>query len=291
MQQLIVANNDKVTLTPDPRQAEIVLVCEYGYLGLPDIARLTREHGPRLMVFSESDWPLPILPGLYPSITRPQPWAQSWSYLPAPDLVANAAVGLAHLYSFLGRASTHPIRAQIVRHLNTPETPCIDTDAIGNSYFDRSRFLDLILKSAFTLCPRGFGASSIRAFEVMALGRVPVIISDAWVAPNVPGIDQCYIRVPERDILSIPSILNEASARAPEMGQNASAIFDQHFSRQAITTSLLPRLLQLREAGLQYSLFSRLGRSVDLRAIRNLMPIGAVRRGWSKLRNPTHKPE
>ena len=46
---------------------------------------------------------------------------------------------------------------------------------------------DFIRRTRFVLCPRGQGVSSIRLFEVMKSGRVPVIISDAFVPPALQG--------------------------------------------------------------------------------------------------------
>ena len=42
------------------------------------------------------------------------------------------------------------------------------------------RYAELTKASKFVLCPRGVGASTIRLFETMRMGRVPVILS-AWL--------------------------------------------------------------------------------------------------------------
>ena len=49
------------------------------------------------------------------------------------------------------------------------------------------------------ICPRGWGSSSIRLFEVMEMGRVPVIISDAWVN-EAPKWADFSVRVSEADV-------------------------------------------------------------------------------------------
>src|SRR4029450_7337382 len=54
--------------------ADIVLYLENGYLGLADLPGLLRRvrAAPSAMhfIFSESDWPFPVLPGAYPSLSK-----------------------------------------------------------------------------------------------------------------------------------------------------------------------------------------------------------------------------
>ena len=67
-------------------EANIILYVESGYVGLADLPGLLRRvrAAPLAMhfMFSESDWPFPVLPGAYPSLSKPCPWAHSWSFLP-----------------------------------------------------------------------------------------------------------------------------------------------------------------------------------------------------------------
>jgi hypothetical protein len=111
--------------------ADIVLYLESGYLGLSDLPRLLKRvrtvPGAMHFVFSECDWPFPVLPGAYTSLSKPYPWAHSWSFL----LNAAAEARSSHheepelLFSFLGRLATHPVRRQVLM-LNKPSTPCLD---------------------------------------------------------------------------------------------------------------------------------------------------------------------
>ena len=55
----------------------------------------------------------------------------------------------------------------------------------------RHRFREVLEASKFVLCPRGQGTSSIRLYETLASGRVPVIIADDWVARRGPDRDRC----------------------------------------------------------------------------------------------------
>jgi hypothetical protein len=136
-------------------EADVVLYVDYGYVGVTDIVRLIERlklatHAMHFM-YCESDWPFPILPGAYPSLTKPYPWAHGWAFLlrtgveeeavgePAPDL----------LFSFLGRARTHAIRREIVA-FNSSGTPCLDVSSAHArfTHFDYSTtYVELIKRS------------------------------------------------------------------------------------------------------------------------------------------------
>jgi Exostosin family len=263
-------------------EAEIVLYLENGYIGLAELPQLLAHvrSAPSAMhfLFVESDWPFPVLPGAYPSLTRPYPWAQSWSFLLRHDVARNdediSASEPEFLFSFLGRVSTHPIRNAVLA-LDTEKTPCLDvTDALRRfSNFDYSQtYLTLIKRSKFVLCPRGLGASSIRIFEAMCCGRVPVIISDHWQPPvGIPWETFC-VRVQESDVHSVPTLLHRLQERAHLMGQLAQQAFNDNFAPNIFFDRLLVSLLSnystcsfTTEAILQ-----RAWQAVGLRELRSL---------------------
>lgn len=83
-------------------EADIVLYLEHGYLGLSDLSRvLTRVRtAPDAMhfLFSESDWPFPMLPGVHPSLSRAHPWAHGWAFLPRTNVEGSGAANIEHGY-------------------------------------------------------------------------------------------------------------------------------------------------------------------------------------------------
>jgi hypothetical protein len=243
----------KFEITKTIEESEIVLYLEYGYIGLAELpqllVRIRRAPSAKHFCFVESDWPYPILPGAYPSLTKPYPWAQSWSFLPRHSVVENAEnISTAEpefLFSFLGRASTHPIRKAVLL-LDKETTPCLDiTD--GPKRFLNFRFSDtyfaLIKRSKFVLCPRGFGASSIRIFEAMSSSRVPVIISDQWQPPLGISWGEFCVRVPESEVDSIPALLVQLEGKAPVMGKLAQKVFNEYFAPNIFLDRLLSSLL------------------------------------------------
>jgi Exostosin family len=268
-------------------EANIVLYLEGGYLGLSDLPRVLARvrAAPDAMhfLFSESDWPFPMLPGAYPSLSRAHPWAHGWAFLPRANAEGSGAAKSntdteqKFLFSFLGRVATHPIRKR-VEMLNKASTPCLDIED-GPKYFrsfDYSKtYVDLMKQSKFVLCPRGFGVSSIRIFEAMSLGRVPVIISGQWQPP--PGIrwSECCVVIREDEIARIPAILNELHGNAGSMGRRAREFYEENFAPNVFIDRLLKKLL---------SNYGDLRFSVDAimqRALRAL--------GWRELRTLCHQ--
>ena len=236
-------------------EADIVLYLEHGYLGLSDLprvlARVRAAPDALHFLFSESDWPFPILPGAYPSLSRPQPWAHGWSFLlraiaeGSHEANSNTHIGPEFLFSFLGRVSTHPVRRQ-VQMLDRPNTPCLDIEDGPKRFpsFDYAKtYIELMKRSKFVLCPRGFGVSSIRTFEAMSLGRVPVIISDHWQPPPDIRWAECSVVMREDEVAGIPAILNGLQGDAFEMGRRARQFYEENFAPNVFLDRLIATLL------------------------------------------------
>ncbi|WP_293862542.1 exostosin family protein [uncultured Alsobacter sp.] len=128
---------------------------------------------------------------------------------------------------------------------------CVVQGGPWKSMFDRSgldvkvRYAEGISKSRFVICPRGNGHGSIRLFEVLKAGRVPVIISDRYVLP--PHIDwtSCAIVVPEIDVAALPEIVAAHMPRWSAMAATARRTWEEHFSSDGLLTymgSIIPAI-------------------------------------------------
>ena len=140
------------------------------------------------------------------------------------------------LYSFMG-ADTAGVRSRIARlrggdvrlrprwHFECGPT---------QRDFERREFIEMMARSRFTLCPRGTGPSSLRVWEALASGSVPVIIADELRLPL--GIDwaTCSIRVREGEVDSIPDLLAsippEGYERLASGARKARGILDDDFA-------------------------------------------------------------
>lgn len=83
--------------------------------------------------------------------------------------------------SFIG-SYTHAIRAQMVDQLKDKEGYYIST-----KHHDLKEYCQILARSKYALCPRGYGQSSFRIQEAIDFGAIPVYISDEFVLPyNMP---------------------------------------------------------------------------------------------------------
>jgi hypothetical protein len=110
------------------------------------------------------------------------------------------------------------------------------------------RYVEIARRSQFILCPRGLAPSSIRLFETMCMGRVPVILADEWVRPEGPQWDAFTIQIPERDARSVPDILEEKEAAAYEMGLIARAEWEKYFSPDVVFHRVVELCLEIQKA-------------------------------------------
>lgn len=91
---------------------------------------------------------------------------------------------------------------------------------------ERREYRDLLSRSEFSLCPRGFGAGTVRFWESLAAGAVPVLLSDFLKLPEGVDWEQCIVRIPERDVSLVPEILSGISKpRRAEMSRNCREVY------------------------------------------------------------------
>ncbi len=234
----------------------------------------------RCFVYDERDFPWCALPGLYVSmpnhsLNRHQRAVQ-YAWINDTDFSELRAVQTDLLYSFAG-APTHPVRRSVLA-LSSQRGVVMDTSGFvfnqpeaPNFAAQRRQFVELVARSKFVLCPRGHGTSSIRLFEVMAAGRIPVIISDDWVPPAGPDWNRLAIRCPESDVLDLPRRLEQEEASS-EMRMRTSALeYDRYFAESVrfdtmmgLIAELLPSAAEFPRRGVQDRQFRR----VALRAAR-----------------------
>lgn len=82
----------------------------------------------------------------------------------------------------------------------------------------RSEYGAHLADSDYVLCVRGYGNYSIRLFETLAMGRVPVVLESELVLPcaDVVDWDAIAVRVPLADIDRIDAAVAAAHADGPE---------------------------------------------------------------------------
>ena len=262
--------------TDDPEAAQCILFVENHPPADPYFLavrrhELFRKYPDKCVLYHDADRSVTAMRTISPSIER-------WQYDPRHKRTAHYIARLCendgvnavstvdhgagrHLYSFQGAASTHPVRAALLAMPHPDDTHLEDTSGRhawlmspqDKCDYER-RYVAVTLASDFVLCPRGIGPATYRQFEVMQLGRAPVIISDDWVEIPGPDWNRCSIRIREADIARIPVVLRERRHEAAAIGRAAKAAWENHFSPSASLATVARSALELADT--QYSLLN-----------------------------------
>jgi hypothetical protein len=133
-----------------------------------------------------------------------------------------------YLASFQGRLSTHPIRAEMARHLaNRPGVLIVDRVDSSATY------VQLMLKSYVALCPRGYGGSSFRFFEALQLGTVPLLVGDVDTRPFKQHINWNAISLFCDDVSELANVLDGLQrADLVKMGRDCASVWLNNLTYQ-----------------------------------------------------------
>jgi hypothetical protein len=218
----------------------------------------------KIVAYSGLDLKYPRIPGIYTSAT---PFWSSVGWVKGGHYVASYIHSHAFdpargardmLFSFVGSARTSPVR-RLILQLQDPRALMIDVDQgdTGRYWWQKSHkrieecrviFKDVMERTKFAICPRGVDAGSIRLFEAMQAGCVPVIVSDRLVLPEGPDWPSFSIRVRECDIARIPVIVAEHESQFEEMSRRAREAWEKWFADAATVRSLAVWGLSIRES-------------------------------------------
>jgi hypothetical protein len=92
--------------------------------------------------------------------------------------------------SFIG-GDTHPIRKELVKQF-AGQKDCM----VSIKKLPLKEYCNIMARSVFALCPRGYGKSSFRITEAIQYGAIPVYVSDEFVLPyneDFPGLAVCHV--------------------------------------------------------------------------------------------------
>ncbi|MEO7099845.1 MAG: exostosin family protein [Luteolibacter sp.] len=266
---LWASSNRLHSLTKDPQEADIIVITdlrqEDGYAQLK-ANPLLRKHADKCFAVYDGDFPNPLLRGIYTSISN-RTWFssrfRSGSYglyhrdFKNPYIENHPGMAYdmekSYLYCFAGRIS-HPVRSTILNlKSERPDIISIDTsgfnlfthDGVASRVKDQDWFGDILVKSKFSLCPRGAGTSSIRLFETMKIGVAPVILSDEWIFPKGLNWSEFSIIIKEKDADKLVEIVASHESRFREMGAAAQKAYEDYFSEAAYFNYLVGQCAEI----------------------------------------------
>jgi hypothetical protein len=261
----------------DPSKADVIAFIGSAKANFADItsSRLYKEHKQKSVIFYSGDKAIPTLPGVYTCLEnrtsiRWRKSLQAGCYLRVADNdsldINESLCNAKYLFSFVGNAKNHVVREKIcalVSHQAILRDSSLDSrqqcDGISGENADRGiLYRDAMANSKFILCPRGIGVSSWRLFESMRAGRVPVIISDDWMAPAGPRWSEFAIFIKESEVHSIPAVLENYEANAVALGAFARREWEKWYSKERVFTTVVDQLIAARQAHLGESRISRM---------------------------------
>jgi hypothetical protein len=245
------------TLVDDPEQADLIIV--FFSASNPFFPwelfrdKTIRRYRDKCVLFSGNDDELKILPGFYVSARKNvysnriflggfYPFVAFQEPLHAFPIDSS----IRYLFSFVGSSDNASIRKKIGK-LNHKRCYVEDVSRHPGNLFGQAdevyeehkkSYFDSIRLSKFILCPRGKAPSTIRLFETMKAGRVPVIIADQWVAPLEIDWNKFSVFVPEKNIYEIPDILEKEEEYFIDKAKKAREAFDAYFSKASLANTV-----------------------------------------------------
>jgi len=155
--------------------------------------------------------------------------------LPFPHFAVNGALPVLKkdlLYSFIGY-TTHHTRETIFDMSHVSKT-IIKRRAQWHFYLKKScaeqekkEYQEALARSRFSLCPRGAGPSTIRFWESLQAGAIPILISDDTCLPKGVDWDTCIVRIAETDVHLIKEIINSIPPeKEQKMRENCLKAYD-----------------------------------------------------------------
>lgn len=210
---------------------------------------------------------------------REDPFIDSFPHAPFAHVLAAAPdFGFERIrfdVSFVGTVSD-PVRLTLLEsvggrkdlrsYLSAPVAPYWER---GSSYLHMKSaarraplerlYVGVMQRSWATLCPRGRGSSSIRFFETMCMGRLPVLVSDEYTPPLDWRIDYAAfcLRVPEAEAANAGGLVRDwLAGKSREerecMCRRAREVWERDLApgrEAALTLEILRRHLPRARAG------------------------------------------
>jgi hypothetical protein len=96
-----------------------------------------------------------------------------------------------------------------------------------NNINNTNSYNQVLLNSRYSLCPSGSGPNTIRFWESLAIGSIPILLADTLELPAHELWDDTILIVPEKDLNIIPDILSKISTeKEKSMRENCITIYN-----------------------------------------------------------------
>lgn len=152
-----------------------------------------------------------------------------------------------HIFASFVGSMTHPIREKIYHAVyNKPDyvlLMCNWSNTVPQQ--NLIKFIDVTSSSKFSLCPRGYGPTSFRMYEILQLGSVPVYVSNDHYLPwcdDLTWSDFCVI-ISESEIDKIDEILKSIDDdKYAVMLSKGKEVYQEYFTLDGMVNNIIKRL-------------------------------------------------
>lgn len=146
--------------------------------------------------------------------------------------------------SFVG-SKTHGIRNKLYSAYKDKYYFSLDewSSTISNNKLEN--FINITGRSKFSLCPRGYGASSFRLYEVMQLGTIPVYVSDTHYLPWTDELDwnEFCVLINGSEIHNLHNVLTEIDDKKyQQITLKIKEIYNKYFTLDGVCVNIEKRI-------------------------------------------------
>lgn len=230
-------NTENIKLTTSNRRADVIFIVDLknGFIYssiFKDITNIIFHK--KLICYYEMERQPDLIPGIYACARKNNIYSSGspfFFWLMDHAIPNYRELNRKYLFSFQGR-NCNNLRSKI---LNINHNRAIIEDTT-NSYTifnlkkgntksnsnQRKIYFETLMKSKFTLAPKGTGNSSIRMYEAMAMKSVPVVLSDNLKLPENINWDSCSITsLKENDVPILVDFLEKNEKIYTTLSKNA----------------------------------------------------------------------
>lgn len=148
--------------------------------------------------------------------------------------------------SFVG-SNTHPLRVEVAKSVGEKEGFYYRMKGWEKSISqeDEIHFKEMMERSIFSLCPRGYGPTSFRMYEAIQAGSIPVYVYDKLWIPYEQSIDweEFAVLIPPEKVPDIEQILRSISPEQQEFMRNKCLeLYEEWFTIPGVYNRIIGKL-------------------------------------------------
>ena len=148
--------------------------------------------------------------------------------------------------SFVG-SNTHPLRAAAAQALAGKEGFYVKVKGWEKniSQEDEIHFKEIMERSIFSLCPRGYGPTSFRLYEAIQAGSIPVYVFDNCWLPYEQSLEwnSFAVLIPSDKIVEMEHILRSISPEEQEkMRTKGLELYEEWFTIPGVYNRIIGKL-------------------------------------------------